>query len=163
MPRTEVARGVGYNGQTRTSLPTGGCEQGVLHVGASLSRRGRLSSRSEVVRRPALWRFDFSFRPRSQTAFSPFDPRFARISATLRMTRTKGSGMRAYRYPVGGDVPGAPLYGVSPHIGVFGVVTIFTRTIFVSFRASQEGRAERISKTFRVLLRCLHRLLCGRR
>ena len=42
------------------------------------------------TRRPALWRIGFSFRPRSQTALSPFDPRFARISAALRMTRTKG-------------------------------------------------------------------------
>ena len=36
---------------------------------------------TDVPGGPPVWRFGFSFRPRSQTAFSPFDPRFARISA----------------------------------------------------------------------------------
>ena len=69
------------------------------------------------------------FRPRSQTALSPFDPRFARISAALRMTRTKGSGMMAHRYPVGGDVPDGPLQDISPHIGLFGVFALTERLL----------------------------------
>ena len=100
MPRTGVARGVGCNGPPRMPLPTG---VDVNKVCCTLAYRYPVGT--DVPGGPPLWRIGFSFRPRSQTALSPFDPRFARISATLRMTRTKGSGMRAYRYPVGGDVP----------------------------------------------------------
>ena len=59
-----------------------------IPVGGDSARAARWSDA------PLAWRFGFSFRPRSQTALSPFDPRFARISTMLRMTRTKGSGGR---------------------------------------------------------------------
>ncbi len=37
------------------------------------------------------------------------------------MSANKARGMLAYRYPVGGDLLDAPLYGVLPYVGILGV------------------------------------------
>ena len=45
------------------------------------------------------------------------------------VSANKARGMLANRYPVGTGVPGAPLYGVLPHVGTFGVFALTERLL----------------------------------